>query len=224
MCFSATASFIASAGLFSVSAYIFKKAKPLDLASTISVAIPLAFSIQQATEGIIWVAINSGNQELANTTAIAYIFFAYLLWPIFTPIFGLVNEPIKNRKNIFYVLSIVGFIFGLYLYFPILMNRVELHPTIVGHSLSYLPGNYYSTIPITIDFALYLAICPLSLLLSSHKCIREISLIVLLAFGISYIFFYYALSSVWCFFAAIISLNVIRIEDKLKQVRVLSDL
>lgn len=119
MCFSATVSFISSAGLFCASAYILQKSKPLDLASVVSAAIPFIFSIQQAIEGIIWVALNNGNQGIANSTAIAYIFCAYIVWPIFTPIFGLVNEPILIRRNIFYAFSILGLIFGLYLYFPI---------------------------------------------------------------------------------------------------------
>lgn len=219
MCFSATASFVASAMLLSASAYILQTSRPLSVPTVITAAIPLIFSIQQATEGMVWIALNNGNQGLANTFGIVYIFFAYFFWAAFTPFFGLVNEPAGIRRHILSVVSIIGVCFGVFLYFPIIMRYVPLHPMIKGHSISYIHENYYSAIPFTMDFALYLAICPLSLLISSHKCIRELSGIVVLAFIVSYIFFYYSLTSVWCFFAAIIALGVIIIEKHLNQLR-----
>lgn len=219
MCFSAPASFVASAALLSASAYILYSSKPIGIPTLVSATIPLIFSLQQTIEGIVWTALNHGNPELANTAGIVYIFFAYLFWPAYIPFFGMINEPIGIRRNMLCAFSIAGLLFGVFLYVPIIMHYVSLNPTIMQHSLSFIHKNYYSTIPFTIDFAVYMIICPLSLLISSHKCIRDFSLVILFAFGISYIFFYYALSSVWCFFAAIVSLNVTFIEEQLKPSR-----
>ena len=219
MCFSAPASFVGSVALLSASAYILRTSRPLSLPTVVSAAIPLMFSMQQAIEGVIWVALNNGNQGLANTLGLVYIFFAYFVWPAFTPFFGLANEPLGVRRNILHIVSILGVVFGLFLYFPIIMNYTPIQPVIQGHSILYIHKNYYSAIPFTMDFAFYLAICPLSLLISSHKCIRELGFTVVLAFIVSYVLFYYSLTSVWCFFSAIISLSVIIIEKQLKQWR-----
>ena len=80
MCFSASASFIASGGLAALGGVSFVSAKKKD---KVLAVIPIMFSIQQFCEGIQWLYLNSGS----SSPVFGYLFllFAFILWPIYVP-------------------------------------------------------------------------------------------------------------------------------------------
>ena len=107
MCFSAEASFAASAALAASSVAIAripkeKAAIPLSL-------FPAVFSLHQFTEGLIWLnqdGILPDAYEPAVVTTYALI--AYALWPAFVPLAAFLIETDKRRRAILLACQAIG--------------------------------------------------------------------------------------------------------------------
>lgn len=54
----------------------------------------------------------------------------------------------------------------------------------------------------------YIVATTISLLLSSHKVVQLVAVVVFVGFAVAYISFYEAYTSIWCFFAAATSVLV----------------
>ncbi|MEK7530856.1 MAG: DUF6629 family protein [Patescibacteria group bacterium] len=195
MCFSATASFVAGGVLAATGVLTLTKTeakKELPLAS-----IPLFFGIQQTIEGVIWLSF--GMSLLGTVMTYAYLFFAYVFWPVFVPIAVLLVEPDPLRKNVLRALSLAGFILGAYLLYYIFADPGTAH--IVNQSIAYDYRHLYELLPLT----LYVAVTCGSGLISSHRVLNVFGLAALASFFIANWFFNITFISVWCFLAAILS-------------------
>ena len=198
MCFSATASFVAGGALAATGAVTISKAKTkaeLPLAS-----IPLLFGIQQIIEGVIWVSF--GLPALSTVMTYLYLMFAYVLWPIFVPIAVLLIETNPVRKNILRVLSLIGFVLGMYLLYFIFADPSKAH--IVNQSIAYDYRHLYELLPLF----LYVLVTCGSGLVSSHRIIQVFGVAALTTFFVANWFYNITFISVWCFFAAILSVLI----------------
>ena len=198
MCFSATASFVAGGALAATGAVTISKAKTkaeLPLAS-----IPLLFGIQQIIEGVIWVSF--GLPALSTVMTYLYLMFAYVLWPIFVPIAVLLIETNPVRKNILRVLSLIGFVLGMYLLYFIFADPSKAH--IVNQSIAYDYRHLYELLPLF----LYVLVTCGSGLVSSHRIIQVFGVAALATFFVANWFYNITFISVWCFFAAILSVLI----------------
>ncbi len=198
MCFSAAASF-AAGGALSVAGGVtianVKTKSELPFAS-----IPLLFGIQQAIEGAVWVSFGS---PIVNTVATyAYSMFSHVLWPIFVPLSVLLIETDKVRKKILSLFSILGLAVGGYLLYFIIADPVTAH--IVNNSIAYHSPHFYVLPTI---FLYVVATCG-SCLVSSHKIINFFGVALFISFAIAAWFYTETFFSVWCFFAAILSIIV----------------
>ena len=198
MCFSAAASFAAGGALSVAGGLTLTKVKQkseLPFAS-----IPLLFGIQQAIEGAVWVSFGS---PILNTIATyAYSMFSHVLWPIFVPFSVLMIETDPARRKILRLFSFFGFAVGLYLLYFILVDPVTAH--IVGNSIAYHSPHLY----VYLVMAFYLVATCGSCLVSSHKIINIFGVVLFISFAIAAWFFTETFFSVWCFFAAILSIIV----------------
>jgi hypothetical protein len=96
MCFSATASFAASAALGTISLTTLTKVKnkrhlPL-------VLIPLFFALQQFVEGLLWLTITGSGKYTMELTYL-FSFFALWWWPFYFPFTAYLMERQKNTKK-----------------------------------------------------------------------------------------------------------------------------
>ncbi len=192
MCFSASASFITSGGLALIGGASVKTAKGKQ---KILAAIPFVFSIQQALEGVQWLALRQNN--ICSVAGYGYLFFALMVWPIYIP----VTVFILDKKRARVLRWFVGLGAGLSLFFFVLMLTHPLDISIIGHSIAYWLGVPFEKFV----GALYLAIVCGALFVSSKPAFRGFGVLILVSAVISVIYFYAAFASVWCFFAAIIS-------------------
>ena len=80
MCFSSHASYISSAILFPAGIYGVIKSLNANKQYLLLSLIPLIFSLQQLSEGIIWDALALQRYDLIDYGALTYLFFAYLFW------------------------------------------------------------------------------------------------------------------------------------------------
>jgi hypothetical protein len=198
MCFSAPASFIAGGALSFLGIRTLSKTKKR--AERFFASIPLLFGIQQLTEGVIWISFN---MPLVNTIATyIYLFFAFPFWPAFTPVAVYLLEKNKRRKALLRLCMVVGAALATYLLWFIVF--FPAHSGVVGHSIQYYINAPYASLLIS----LYVFATCGSCLLSTHTLVRAFGALLIVSFGIAAMFYINSFFSVWCYFAAILSVIV----------------
>ena len=203
MCFSAEASFTGSAIISAIGVATFTKTKrPAEI---LFAAIPLIFGIQQGAEGVLWVTLKSGGHEVLENTA-TYIFLvtALVIWPTMVPLSIWFIEKLKKRKRVLAYLVLLGFILSLFYAFCLLFFDVT--PQIQGFHIQYV-DEFPKTL-VKIAFACYLITTIAPIFISSVKRMWVFGILVAISCLITGVFFTQYLTSVWCFFAAIISILV----------------
>jgi len=210
MCFSAPGSFILGSALIGSGACSVKRVKnkaflPLAL-------IPLFLGIQQVLEGGVWLALAAQDRFLTTLFAFGYLFFALSFGQVWIPLTVYRIEPPGWRKSLMGWFLAVGIIVFAASYFVLLFTSRSLEPTIVNHSISY--NAFITAINPRIHLALYVLYAVLGfvpLYISSFTPLRAMALMLTVSVAVSALFYLHAFTSVWCFFAAIISFYVLRI-------------
>ena len=200
MCFSATASFTAGAALSAVGGLTVHKSQgkielPLAL-------VPLLFGIQQLTEGVVWISITHDLQALKTVATYVYSMFSHVLWPIFVPFAILLVETSRWRKQALGVFQALGLAVGLYLLYFLVRFPVTAH--VHGRSITYDSPHFYIIGVIVI----YLLATCVSGLFSTHRCINAFGVLAFILAVAAYQVSVATFVSVWCFYAAILSLLV----------------
>ena len=214
MCFSASASFVASgflAGMSVFSGYKVGRHKPLNRAKLALVGVPAAFAIQQFSEGLIWLsAANSSNLMVANLAVYIFSFFAFVFWPAYIPTCIYLVEKQPSHRHWLVIVRNIGFLFAAFLLFNIYYYGVQAE--LSGCHVLYHFGLLRSPGWLAwLGMFIYLATTVGALLLSSWHVIWRMGVLIGFAYIVSLIFYHTYLVSVWCFFAAIISLLLDRI-------------
>lgn len=198
MCFSATASFIAGGGLAAAGVATVTQAKTrsrLPLA-----AMPLLFGIQQITEGVVW--SSSGIPWLQGAAAYVYILFAYVLWPTYLPVAVMALEKPGRRKTVLKWLVVFGAAVSMWLLYYLVQGPITV--ALTSHGCQY--GVNVPRVPYGI--AAYVFVTCFTCFISSHKFVRWFGAALIGALAIALWSYREAFYSVWCFFAAILSLII----------------
>lgn len=200
MCFSATASFTAGTLLSAVGVATLRAAKTR--AERPFAMIPLLFGIQQLIEGVIWLTFSHDAPLLKQTMTYLYSGFSHVLWPIYVPFAMGILEAVPWRRTAIFAFEAAGVPVGLYLLY-FLVTR-PLVAEVVGSHIVYVSPHFYR-IPV---MAAYLAATCVSCFFSSHGFVKLFGVLALLSFIVAYVVHVTALISIWCFFAAILSLVI----------------
>lgn len=199
MCFSASASFGASAVLAVAG---FASIKKVQTRSQLMFAcIPLVFSIQQFTEGFVWISMTAENSEWRPIPMYIFLVFAQVIWPTWVPLSILLFEKDVARKKILQVIFCLGLMLSCYLAYCLVLYDVSA--SIRSHHIHYdldFPVQY---IPILSLFYFIPTIVPP--FISSVKKMSLLGLLNFASFLVTKLFFGDFIISVWCFFAALIS-------------------
>lgn len=202
MCFSSTASFGASGVLLVIGvAGIIKAAHKRQLAFAV---IPLIFAVQQFTEGFLWLSLEGIFPGFDKILTYTYLFFAQVLWPVWIPLAFLWLENDNTRRLILKFLAGTGILVGLYLAYGLF--SFDVSSEIVNHHIKYsldYPQNLrgYSNL-------LYGLATVAPAFVSGVKGMKIFGLLVILAYFVSFFYYRSALISVWCYFAAVISISI----------------
>ena len=200
MCFSATASFISGTALCVIGIATLKQTKaPAEIPFAL---FPLLFGIQQLTEGVIWLSFSHNIPVLRQVMTYIYSLFSHLLWPIYVPFAIGMIEVVKWRKKALLVILALGVTVGLFLLYWITAG--PLNAEVISHHIVYVSPHFYS-VPAMI---LYFTATCISCFFSSHGFIRLLGVLLVLSLIGAQIAHSVALVSIWCFFAAILSLLV----------------
>lgn len=204
MCFSATASFVAGTALSAIGAATIRR---VERRSELPLAlIPLFFGVQQLVEGVLWLALVRDAPGLQQAMTYIYSVFSHSFWPIYIPFAVLILESIPWRKRTLRGFQLAGLLVGLFLVFVIITQPVvaEIDGHHIVRHIVYLSPHFYR-IPVMV---LYLAATCVSAFFSSHPFVRLFGVLALVSFVAAYFFYARALVSVWCFFAAVLSMVI----------------
>ncbi|WP_309605043.1 DUF6629 family protein [Phenylobacterium sp.] len=201
MCFSATASFTAGVGLLLVGAVTARRAR--SRAELPFAVIPLLFGLQQLIEGTIWLTLPDKAPGLNAMLTFVYSLFSHVLWPIYVPIAILLLEPIVWRRRILVAIAVAGGAVGVYLLY--FLVRLPIVSQAEGRHIAYLSPHFY----LTAVMVLYVLGTCVSMLFSSHGRVRLFGLAAFIAYVVTYVFYTNWVISVWCFFAAVLSVIVL---------------
>lgn len=195
MCFSATASFV-SAGLMGVSglAALASVRQPREIPLA---AVPLVFAIHQSIEGALWLTLpNAPDESASMALTYAFLVFALVFWPVYGPLAVLAIEPDRMRRRLQIVCLVAGSIAALYLGW-----RLAALAHVSSIENDHIVYRASSAVPRVI-ILMYLLATGLAPIVGSDSMVRSFGLVVLLGLAVSCLFYWEALTSVWCFFAA----------------------
>jgi len=200
MCFSAEASFAGGVIISAIGVVVVTKVhKPAQL---LFAGIPLFFGLQQFTEGVLWLTIP--NPEYADIRKIAtYLFLvmADVLWPTLIPLAVMMMESKARKRKIMKFLLIAGLTVSIYYTYCLLFLNVT--PEIMGYHIKY--NSDFSKVIAIPAFIIYLVATITPLFISSIQRTRLMGILMFFSCLVTAIFFTQYLTSVWCFFAALIS-------------------
>jgi hypothetical protein len=200
MCFSAVASFAGSAIISAIGvATVLKVHKPNQI---VFASIPLFFGFQQFVEGSLWFILQHPAYSHYQTPA-TYIFLvmAQVFWPLMIPLAVLYMEPEKLRKKVLWILLSMGMVLSAYYLFSLFSFKVT--PEIMGYHIEYVETSPVALRPVA--FVVYLITSITPLFISSIKRIPVLGILMSFSCLVTILFFTQYLTSVWCFFAALIS-------------------
>jgi hypothetical protein len=203
MCFSPGASIAAGVLLTFVGTETLRKVhKPEQIAFA---AIPIVFAFQQFSEGALWLTIGKPGLESVQALATTvFLIMAQIIWPLLVPIAVLLMEHHKIRKRILYVLIALGAVAAAYYTY----SMVSYHSYA---RISYLHIEYMTRNQVPLDIvkitgiASYLIATLVPFFVSSIKRTYILGVVMVLSCIVSAVFFTLYFTSVWCFFAAVIS-------------------
>lgn len=204
MCFSAGVSFGMGALLVATGTvtYLGNKIKEQRMIA----AMPLIFGIQQLAEGLVWQTLGDP-QSLTQQFGISlFITIALIIWPSWLPWSLYQLEVEKKRKRILKILGLFGF--GISLLAIGVLHNNPVHAYSAGHSLGYVFPNVQKFWPDSFDFLLYDTPTVLPFFISSLSTVKKAGYLVVISLIATQIINQQATTSVWCFFAALISFYI----------------
>lgn len=210
MCFSASVSYGSAALLIATGtvATIGNKSKPQRMIA----AIPFLFGLQQVAEGIVWQTMGHDSASSLHQFGVwLFLTFANVIWPGWLPWSLYKIEVHEKRRRILRVLAWLGS--GTSLLAALVIYRADVSVYVRGHSLIYDISNLNRFWPVNLEPFLYLLATMVPFFVSSLRTVKIAGYLVFGSMLLAQVINREATTSVWCFFAAVISffiaLNVI---------------
>jgi hypothetical protein len=141
---------------------------------------------------------------MLSISSYLFLLAAVVVWPIIVPLSILKMERSKNKRRLIKIFLITGIFVSLYYSIGLLIYNVD--PEISNHHIKYtnsFPKGLAKPV-----FIMYLHATLGPIFLSSVRRMWIFGLLVTLSCIITAIFFREYLTSVWCFFAAFISVII----------------
>jgi Family of unknown function (DUF6629) len=208
MCFSAEATVASGGVLIALGGYCLRAAAHKAPRYWAFAVTPVGFGIQQLAEGAVWLGLHQEDAHLIRGASAVYLFFGLALWPCWFPLAAAVAEPRRVRARVLFAWAGLATGWFWFTYLPVFAEPGRLAADVAHHSLHY--GYSDSVVfadahrwPVT---ALYILCTAGPLLVMSRW--REMLVPVVVgpvAVLVSAAVYAHAYTSVWCFFAALLS-------------------
>lgn len=170
--------------------------------------VPLLFAVQQAAEGIIWLTVDSPvHATLERAAVFTFLGIALVVWPTFAPLSLRRMESNPARHRWLGVLACAGAVVSACAAF--LLVRAQPVAQIDGHSLTYEFGGGAGMTRQLMLLAAYVVPTIVPFFVSTARMARVIGVALIGSVAIAALIRHESLTSVWCFFAAIVSVLVV---------------
>ena len=220
MCFSATASFGASAVLGTIGIIAVTKAKTIP--QRLFATIPLIFAVQQLTEGLLWLSLKDpAIAAWQSLLTYIYLVFAMAVWPLWVPLTVWLLEKDARSKRIMNVLLGIGMMVSVCVVLVLSLYPVHvMTPACLSCPFSATPSlsqhlHYRFTFPpvpkglIGSFTMLYIMATIVTPFISSIKKMKWMGFVFLASYLFAVILYNGFVISIWCFFAALLSFVVL---------------
>ena len=199
MCFCAAASFTAGGVLCLLGVATLKLTRCRE--EIFFAMIPLLFGLQQFIEGLLWLSFQFEGTLFNVVLTYVFVLFSHVLWPVFVPFSIGHMETVPWRKKVLRGFQLTGIAVAVFLLYFIV--RYPITSEIRGHMVYVFP--HFHIPPVLV---LYIAATCLSALFSSQRIVILFGVLAFVLFVVAFWFYYVAFFSVWCFFAAILSVVI----------------
>lgn len=199
MCFSPTASFVSAAAIATIGAATLRHVR--EPRTILFAATPILFALHQFTEGLVWLGLQGRIGPIGRDHA-AFLFTMYAqgLLPFLMPLAVTLLEPAGWRRKVMIGLTAIGAVAAAWDSYGLIFLPSRLF---VDHnSIAY---RNEMTGSLTISLLYILATCG-SLLLSRYRVVRWYGVVNVIALTIVQIVKAETFASVWCFYAALMSM------------------
>lgn len=201
MCFSATASFSGSAVIAMVGVATLRHVR--EPRTLLFAAVPLLFALHQFAEGMVWLGLDGRIGRIAlDHFAFMYTMYAQGLLPLLMPLAIVLMEPRGWRRGVILALTAIGAVAATW--DAVGLIALPLNTCVEGNSIGY-HNAMTANLPISL---LYIAATCGALLLTSHRAVRWYGALNIVALSITQIVKATTFASVWCFYAASMSIVI----------------
>ncbi|MES2097898.1 MAG: DUF6629 family protein [Pseudomonadota bacterium] len=201
MCFSATASFTGSAVIATIGIATLRQVR--EPRTLLFAAVPMLFALHQFTEGLVWLGLEGRIGKIGfDHVAFLFMLYAHGILPFLMPVAVALMEPPGGRRK-----AILGLVAAGAVVFAWNASGIIFLPSscvIEQNSIAYRNP---MTGALWISGLYILATCG-ALLLSSHRVVRTYGVLNVVALSIAEALKQHAFASVWCFYAAIMSVMI----------------
>jgi hypothetical protein len=201
VCFSATADFVGSAVLGTIGVATMREVKhPREL---LFAAMPCLFALHQFTEGFVWMGLDGTlPPAVAHAAGAAYVLYAQGLLPFLLPLSVLLLEPTRYKQRQMLGFVVLGGMLMVYMLWGLIAYPLNI--SIEQHSIVYQNAVTTTTV---VAMLYVLATCG-SLFFSGFKTLVVLAWANLIGLTIVMMVKRYAFTSIWCAYAAAVSVII----------------
>lgn len=199
MCFSPTASFVASGAIGAIGVATLTQVR--EPRAILFAALPMFFALHQLIEGCVWLGLDGRIGPVATEHVVfLYMLYAKGILPLLIPLSVALMEPPGWRRAATTALIAPGALLCGWMVYAVIAFPTQT--AIEQHSIAYM-NRMTGGLPLS---ALYVLVTCGALMLSSHRVVRWFGILNLIGLTAVILVKNYAFASVWCFYAATLSI------------------
>ena len=166
--------------------------------------MPLLFSAQQAAEGVVWFTMgNPASAGMHEIGVSVFLGFAFVVWPAYAPASLHAAERDPRRRQMLRALVLWGTIVAASM--ALLLTRWHPVASVAGHSIRYDNIGSDNSVLNGVLLLAYMVPTVMPFLVSSTAMARMLGGAFVVSLVATLMVERGALTSVWCFFAALLS-------------------
>jgi hypothetical protein len=200
MCFSATANFAGSAVLGTIG--VATLAEVRNRREVLLAAMPCLFALHQFTEGFVWLGLDRGMPLLAHDAGAAYVLYAQGLLPVLMPLSIFLIEPTRRKKQQMFGFLMLGTLLALYILWGLIAYPLQV--SALAHGIIY-ENVMTVTTPVAVLYVI--ATCG-AMFFSGFRSLVLMGWANLIGLLIVMEVRRYEFTSLWCAYAAVVSVLI----------------
>jgi hypothetical protein len=200
VCFSATANFAGSAVLGTIGVATLAEVK--HRREVLLAAMPCLFALHQFTEGFVWLGLDRGMPLLAHDAGAAYVLYAQGLLPALMPLSIFLIEPTRRRQRLMFGFLALGTLLALYILWGLI--AYPLYVAAEAHGIIY---NNVMVVTTPVAVLYVIATCG-AMFFSGFRSLVAMGWANLIGLLIVMEVRRYEFTSLWCAYAAVVSVLI----------------